>query len=86
MGRRREVYARPPRFTRHAWVVTERGREPEQGFILEWRRHAYQWSALVVMVRTDDAGQPVFVQRWLAAEHLAPISAHPSTPDAHNGY
>lgn len=67
-------------------MVTERGREPEQGFILEWRRHAYQWSALVVMVRTDNAGQSVSVQRWLAAEHLSPVTTRPAVPDAHNGY
>ena len=86
LGRRRPTYARPPRSTRHVWVVTEHGREPEQGFILEWRRHAYQWSAPVVMVRTDEAGQLVSVQRWLAAEHLAPVNTRPVTPDAHTGY
>lgn len=82
----RPTLDRSPRLTRDVRVVTERGREPEQGFILEWHMHAYQWSALVVIVRTDEAGQLVSVQRWLAAEHLAPVSTRPVTPDAHIGY
>lgn len=68
------------------WVVTERGAEPEQGFVLEWRRHAYNWSALVEMVRSDSENRPTFVHRWLAAEHLAPVSTPPTIPDEHAGY
>ncbi|UPK75701.1 hypothetical protein MU582_03390 [Nocardioidaceae bacterium SCSIO 66511] len=86
MGRRRPMYAPPPRFTRHVWVATDRGQEPEQGFVLEWRRHAYKWSALVVLVRSDDTNRAVFVQRWLSAEHLAPVRTSPTTPEAHDGF
>jgi len=49
-----------------------------QGLVLEWRRHSYRWSALVVTVYTDDHGQPTVVQRWVPAEELVPVKSDPN--------
>jgi hypothetical protein len=39
---------------------------PVQGLVLDWRRHFYRWSALVVTVSADDAGWPIGVQEWVS--------------------
>jgi hypothetical protein len=50
---------------------------PVQGLVLDWRRHAYRWSALVVTVRLED-GRPVVVQEWVEAERLSPVRSDPN--------
>lgn len=82
MGRKRPYYERPPRRTRHVWVVTERGAEPEQGFVVDWRRRNASWEALVVTVQADEST----LQRWLPAVDLAPVTSRPTVPDAHDGF
>jgi hypothetical protein len=64
MGQRRRDQEWPrPRNTRHVWVSpTSTLEAPLQGYVLDWRRHSYRWSALVVTVRSDADGRPVVVQ------------------------
>jgi hypothetical protein len=50
---------------------------PVQGLVLDWRRHSYRWSALVVTVRIED-GPPVVVQEWVEAERLRPVRSDPN--------
>ncbi len=49
-----------------------------QGLVLDWRRHSYRWSALVVTVRVEQGGRPVVVQEWLPAERLKPVRSDPN--------
>lgn len=66
-----------PKHTRFVWV-SQPGVQvpPVQGLVLEWRRHSYRWSALVVTVH-DEGGRPVVVQEWIEAEQLRPMRADP---------
>lgn len=72
-----------PRTTRHVWV--NRGTElpPLQGLVLEWRRHSYKWSALVVFV--DDTEPEAYVQQWFKAEMLTPVPAKRADLPRRNG-
>ena len=49
-----------------------------QGLVLDWRRHSYRWSALVVTVQTDAAGRPRVMQEWIEAERLKPVLSDPN--------
>ena len=49
--------------------------------MLEWRRHSYRWSALVQYVRDDGVSPPTYVQEWLPAERLWPVTSNPNLPD-----
>jgi hypothetical protein len=48
-----------------------------QGLVLDWRRHSYRWSALVVTVRLVE-GRPVVVQEWVEVERLRPVRSDPN--------
>ncbi len=79
MGQNRKDREWPrPRTTRFVWV-TQPGPQvpPVQGYVLDWRRHSYRWSALVVTVRLEE-GRPVVVQEWVAAGRLRPVKADPN--------
>jgi hypothetical protein len=54
-----------PRHTRFVWV-SQPGLQvaPVQGLVLDWRRHSYRWSALVVTVREVTGTPPVVMQEW----------------------
>jgi len=67
-----------PRSTRFVWI-SQPGLQvpPVQGLVLDWRRHSYRWSALVVTVRTEDGGS-VVVQEWVPAERLTPVRSDPN--------
>jgi hypothetical protein len=83
VGSRRKDREWPrPRHTRHVWIRNEsKLLPPTQGFILEWRRHSYRWSALVQYVREDGVSPPKYVQEWLPAERLWPVTSNPNMPD-----
>ena len=51
MGQRRIDRTYPPqKHTRHVWVAQAGPQQPPlQGYVLEWRRHSYRWSALVLV-------------------------------------
>ena len=78
VGQRRDRGWPKPRHTRFVWV-TAPGRQgpPVQGLVLDWRRHSYRWSALVVTVRIED-GQPLVVQEWFDADRLRPVRSDPN--------
>ena len=79
MGQRRVDKEWPrPRHTRFVWV-SQPGPQvpPVQGLVLDWRRHSYRWSALVVTVQEQD-GRSVVVQEWVEAERLRPVKADPN--------
>jgi hypothetical protein len=48
-----------------------------KGLVLDWRRHSYRWSALVVTVRSE-AGRRWVVQEWVDAERLRPVRSGPN--------
>ena len=79
MGQNRKDREWPrPRHTRFVWVRQSGTLTPPvQGLVLDWRRHAYRWSALVVTVRLED-GRPVVVQEWVEAERLSPVRSDPN--------
>lgn len=81
MGSRRVDRQWPrPRSTRHVWIrSTDPLTPPVQGFVLEWRRHSYRWSALVQFVQEQE-GTTTYVQRWLPAERLWPVKSDPNGP------
>ncbi|GAA1428476.1 hypothetical protein GCM10009616_08160 [Microlunatus lacustris] len=74
----REAAALTPRHTRFVWV-SQPGLQvpPVQGYVLDWRRHSYRWTALVVTVRLEDGG-PVVTQEWVDVERLRPVRADPN--------
>ena len=67
-----------PRTTRFVWV-SQPGPQmpPVQGYVLDWRRQSYRWSALVVTVRLEE-GRLVVVHVWVTAERLRPVRADPN--------
>jgi hypothetical protein len=50
---------------------------PVQGYVLDWRRHSYRWSALVITVRLEGS-RPVVVQEWVEVERLRPVRSDPN--------
>ena len=68
-----------PRATRHVWVQPqERGSAPVQGYLLEWCRHSYRWTALVLVSGVDEQGRPTAAQHWVPAERLTPVRSDPN--------
>ena len=68
-----------PRTTRHVWVRPEQpGVAPVQGYVLEWRRHSYRWTALVLVSGADREGRPTASQQWVPAERLTPVRSDPN--------
>jgi len=68
-----------PRSTRFVWVAQPGPQVPPvQGFVLDWRRQGYRWSALVVTAVLDGGGRPLVVQEWVDAEQLRPVRADPN--------
>jgi hypothetical protein len=49
-----------------------------QGYVLEWRRHSYRRTALVLVSDTDDQDRPTATQQWIPAERLAPVRSDPN--------
>ncbi|WP_138443559.1 hypothetical protein [Sinomonas susongensis] len=79
-ARRDRVWPRP-RTTRHAWFKDspEPGEPPRQVLVVAWRRHSYQWSALIIYcVDVQGSPDPVVVQRWVPAHQLRPVRADPN--------
>jgi hypothetical protein len=68
-----------PKTTRHVWV-SQPGPEvaPVQGYILEWRRHSYRWSALVLVAEMDSNSHQVTTLQWLPIERLTPVKSDPN--------
>ena len=63
-----------PRTTRHVWVQPDQpGVTPVQGYVLEWRRHSYHWTALVLISATDAEGRPT-AQHAMGAHGTADAS------------
>ena len=87
MGQRRKDREWPtPATTRHVWVEQPGiQRPPIQGYVLDWRRHSYRWSALVVIVFVDE-GHPIVVQRWIPVEQLTPVKSDPNLGRPRNYY
>lgn len=91
---KRERTWRSPRSTRHVWVKLPADgpaarihphQTPRQGLVVTWRRVAYRWQALVILV--DDPSldteqvtdrEPVVVQLWIDAGDLRPVPADPN--------
>ena len=87
---------RTPKATRHVWVRLPAdgdgpGRRkhphqtPRQGLLLAWRRRAYRWQALVVLVDDPELDgtknpqrEPVILQLWVDASDLRPVPADPN--------
>ncbi len=44
------------------------GRDPSQGCVLEWRRHSYRWTALVLTSSPGGQGRPASTSQWVPAE------------------
>ncbi|WP_375425507.1 hypothetical protein [uncultured Friedmanniella sp.] len=64
-----------PTTTRHCWIKSrDRLTPPVQGYVLEWRRHSYRYTALVIYL--EPAGR--IVQEWLPLEQLAPVRPRPT--------
>ena len=79
-SRRDRLWPRP-RSTRHVWIRSENSLiPPTQGLVLEWRRHSYKWSALVLYVKEEKDSSPVYLQQWLPAERLWPVKSDPNGP------
>ncbi len=80
VGQRRRDREWPrPRHTRHVWVRSESTLVPPvQGYVLEWRRQSYRWSALVLYTRETPEASVEYVQQWLPAERLRPVKADPN--------
>ena len=77
--RRKDGRYRIPRATRHVWVRPDRpDAAPVQGYILDWRRHSYRWTALVLVSGADDQGRPTATQQWLPADRLTPVRSDPN--------
>ena len=57
---------------RHCWVRGVDGAPgPHPGLLVEWRRGATQWEALVVYA-VEDRGAVTLVQQWLASSLVTP--------------
>ncbi|MGI8457571.1 MAG: hypothetical protein ACR2LI_05615 [Propionibacteriaceae bacterium] len=79
MGQRRERGWPRPRTTRHVWVrLGGQLSPPVQGLVLEWRRHSYQWFALVMYVMETGEGGHVYLQRWYPRDQLTPVRSDPN--------
>lgn len=75
--RRDKSYAATSRIA-HVWVrAEERFMPPAPGLVIDWRRHSYRWSALVILIDVQGDGRPV-VQRWVPVERLIPIRSDPN--------
>jgi hypothetical protein len=61
------------------WVAQQDHHPPLQGYVLEWRRHSYEWSALVIIATVDQEGHQTTTLEWLPAEHLTPVKSYPNT-------
>jgi hypothetical protein len=61
------------------WVAQQHPHPPLQGFVLEWRRHSYRWSALVIIATVDADGHQTTILEWLPAEQLTPVKSDPNT-------
>ena len=46
--------------------------------MLEWRRHSYRWTALVLVSGVDELGRPTAAQQWIPAERLTPVRSDPN--------
>ena len=46
--------------------------------MLEWRRHSYRWTALVLVSGVDDQDRPTGTQEWMRAEPLTPVRSDPN--------
>lgn len=78
MGRWREEVANrrhPPKQTRHVWINFGDDLEPLQGLVIDWRRRAYKWHALVVFL-DENYEPPPLMQQWIPAEALTPVPAN----------
>lgn len=66
--------------TRHVLIERDfRNDRPWQGFVVDWKRHGYKWSALVVFIDESVDGMPL-VQQWLPIEKLRPMQTDPNPP------
>ena len=54
------------------------GIAPLQGYVLEWRRHSYHWTALILISATDGDGRPTATQHWVPSERLTPVRSDPN--------
>lgn len=52
---------------------------PWQGFVIDWKRHGYKWSALVAYMDESDEDLPL-VQRWFPLDELRPVTVDPNPP------
>lgn len=71
-----------PRATRHVWVQLDTKTPhaaPVQGYVLEWRRHSYQWWAHVLTVVLDEGKRPRLDARWVEVARLTPVRSDPNT-------
>lgn len=75
MGRWRQEVANNrirPRQNRHVWIDFGDNLDPMQGLVIDWKREAYLWQALVVFV--DENHEPTaVVQQWIPAASLKPV-------------
>ena len=80
MGQSRKDREWPtPATTRHVWVAQEGVQVPPiQGFVVDWRRHAYRWWALVLVVQQPKEGGPVTLMEWMPVERLTPVKSNPN--------
>ena len=80
-SRRADREWKRPRVTRHLWIRSEsRLLPPTQGFVLEWRRQSYMWSALVQYVKEEPEHPPLLLAKWFPAERLWPVRSDPDGP------
>jgi hypothetical protein len=72
--------ARRPPVRRHCWVRGVAGAPgPHPGLLVEWRRGAAGWEALVVYA-VDDHGAVTLVQQWLASSLVTAAGSSWSGP------
>ena len=68
-----------PRVTRFVWVSSGSTLvPPQQGFVVDWRRHSYRWFALVLIVETPEKAPPLTKLQWLPVERLTPVMSNPN--------
>lgn len=82
MGHNRPKRDRWPAHDPTRWVFIEHGLRfdrPWQGFVIDWRRHSYRWSALVTYIDDRQDGAPL-VQKWFPVELLRPVEVDPNPP------
>jgi hypothetical protein len=66
--------SRPSADRRHCWVRGVDGAPgPHPGLLVEWRRRADRWEALVVYA-VEDRDAVTLVQQWLASSLVTPAS------------